>query len=123
MTDLADELQKQCLHYIKANIYENGWEKGAFHFKICELLCEHITGKEYATMPHSGLRLEIHEITSEITDHLEDIGIPVPQGYVRPTIFEEDLPRYASKLAYNLVLKIDMQSKEKLLELVRSGYD
>ncbi len=117
---LSDRLLTQCLYYIKANVYENGWEKGTVHFKICELLCEHITNKEYATMPHSGLRLKIHEVTSEITDRLDKIGIPVPQGFVRPTIFEEDLPRYAAKLAYNLVLKIDQQDKEHLLKLVRS---
>lgn len=117
---LSDRLLEQCLYYVKANIHENGWEKGTIHFRICELLCEHVTGKEYGKMSHSGLKLKIHKLTSEITDSLDKIGIPVPIGYVRPTIFEEDMPRYASKLAYNLVLKIDQQDKNELLKLVRS---
>lgn len=119
---LAEEFQKLCLSYLRSCINENGWAKSNSHFDICIFLCKHITGEEYQNK-HGTLKFRIHELTSAITDRLEDLGFPVPRGYVRPTIIEEDMPRYATKLAFKLVQLIDSQDKETLLNLVWKDED
>ena len=116
----VEKLSNASLSYIRSNIHENGWEKSNAHFKMCEILCEYITQRPYEKRDGT-LRLKIHEITSDITDRLElSIGMPVPQGYVRPDIPDYKLPFYAAKLSLKLIEFMKKQDKEELKKLIWS---
>ena len=116
--DFSDRLYKASLKYIYANTDYDGFYKSEAHFDICKLLCEYITGEPYA-QKHGSLKLHIHELSTKITERLnESIGLPVPQGYVEPTIVDAEMPQYASKLALKLIELVKEQEREELLKMV-----
>lgn len=119
----VDEFLILCERYLKTCIQGNGWEKSNKHFDICSFLCKYVAGTEEYKQEYGSLRIHIHELTSSITDRIEDIGFPIPRGYITATVLDEDIPRYAAKLAYRLIYLIDSQDKEKLLKLIHIDND
>jgi glycosyltransferase involved in cell wall biosynthesis len=114
--ELASRLQSLCSRYI----VNHGCDKSDLHSKLAELLCEYITDNKY-TDEDVDLKLYIHGITTQITDHLED-SISLPVNIVN--IYSEScflsLSRndlYANRLAIELIDLIKKENKEKLLKL------
>jgi hypothetical protein len=90
-------------------------KKSDLHFKIAALLCEYIIDEQYQDK-HSALKLKIREITTEITERIDEIGAPVPVGYVRPTIIDADTPLYATRLALKMIELVDIANKQESLK-------
>ena len=99
--------------YITSNIFSGEACKGLAHWKICELLCEHVTGHEY-TVKQGGLMLFIHKITTSITDHLDTaIGLPYSNSFIlKKTI---NVKKYGEMLATCLIELIDSQDSEEFI--------
>jgi len=106
--------------YIEANSTNNGYEKSNLHFEISKILCEYAVGKENMGEYYSGLKLHIHKITTDVTERLEDIGVPITRGYIPATILPESLQRHATKLALKLMERIDADSTDGYIQLINN---
>lgn len=113
--EMFQKLHELSVKYLNSCFYENDMEKSNLHFKIAILLCEYITNESYQDK-HSTLKLKIREITTEITERINEIGAPVPIGYVRPTIIDADTPLYATRLALKMIELVDIADKQESLK-------
>lgn len=111
-SEIIKILQPYTESYITSNIFSGEICKGDAHWKICELLCEYVTGREYG-VSQGSLNLFIHKITTPITDHLNvTINLPYHNSFVLNK--QINIKQYARELSICLIDVVDSQNREEL---------
>lgn len=111
-SDIIVHLQPYTESYITSNIFSGEVCKGDAHWKICELLCEYVTGRKYG-VSQGSLKLFIHKITTPITDHLNTtIDLPYHNSF---TLNKKiNIKHYARELSVCLLKAIDSENSDEL---------